>query len=284
MEKSMDIKFHCVTEKNFKNHKQMVRAFLYTDYEIEPHNHDFYEMNIVFNGSGLHQIEKESFRVKIGDVFVIPPDTVHAYYDTNDLDVYHILFKKEFVLSNKDEAIRVPGFLQFMEIEPFLRQNFSRGLYLNLSNTNLAQLKQDIIFMDDENFTDECMYPLKNHTLRKILYWLSYLFDKQMNNEKNVRNGYHEPQIMQALEYIHQNYGERITIEKLCTLSYLSRSTFLRAFSEICNCTPMKYLSDYRCKKAAEMLIEGIGSKTEIAQKCGFYDLSHMKKILDKRK
>jgi len=280
----MDIKFHCNQNSNFINDNQMVRAFLYSDYSIEPHNHDFYEMNIIFGGSGIHCIGKESFIVKYGDVFIIPPGTVHAYYDTKNLDVYHILFKKEYVILNKDEAMTVPGFLQLMEVEPFLRQNFSGGMYLNLSKSQLLQLKQDIFFIDDANFIGENFYPLKNHTLWKILYLMSDMFCTQTKSKKTTKYGYHESQIMETLEYIHQNYGEKITVQKLCELSHLSRSTFLRAFSEVCNCTPMSYLSDYRCKKAVEMLSEGRFSKTETAHKCGFYDLSHMEKNLDKRK
>lgn len=203
----MDIKFHCDLENNFKGKKQNVRAFLYSDYKIEPHNHDFYEMNIVFGGSGVHRIEKECFEAKTGDVFVIPPGTVHAYYDTENLDVYHILFRNEFILANKDDALKIPGFLQFMEIEPFLRQNFSKGLYLNLSKTQLLQLKQDIFFIDDENFEGENLYPFKNHAFLKMLYWMSYVFCEQMGDAKNNKLIYHEPQIMQALEYIHQNFA-----------------------------------------------------------------------------
>ena len=87
----MDIKFHCDSKQNFKNEHQQVRAFLYTDYSIEPHNHDFYEMNIIMRGKGTHKIEKACFSAETGDVFMIPPMKVHSYYDTEDLDVYHIL-------------------------------------------------------------------------------------------------------------------------------------------------------------------------------------------------
>ena len=87
---------------------------------------------------------------------------------------------------------------------------------------------------------------------------------------------------MQALEYIHQNFGEKITVEDLAEKSFLSRSTFLRCFYNICGTTPIKYLNEYRCKKAMEMMTNTEFSKTEIAQNCGFYDLSHMDRFLNK--
>ena len=131
----MDIKFHCDSKQNFKNEHQQVRAFLYTDYSIEPHNHDFYEMNIIMRGKGTHNIEKACFSAETGDVFMIPPMKAHSYYDTEDLDVYHILLHNDFIINNQKENSSIPGFVQFTEIEPFLRQKFSKKMF-TLSSAN----------------------------------------------------------------------------------------------------------------------------------------------------
>lgn len=275
-----EIKFHCSEEGNFKNDLHQVSAFIYTDYFIEAHNHDFYEMNIVMKGTGTHQIEEACFKVKAGDVFVIPPMTIHAYYDTADLDVYHILLHKRFVADNESEAVHVKGYLQLMEIEPFLRRHFSEAMFLHLTQNQLLQLKSELKFIESGGVFDSDDYvPLKNHTTWKIIYWLSYLLFEQMNSgEKKSANKY-EHAVLQALEYIHQSYGEKITIETLCRKTFLSRSTFLRSFDSICGMTPTQYLNDYRCKKAIEMMEHSDLSKTEIAHSCGFYDLSHMERM-----
>ncbi len=277
----MDIKFHCGIERNFPYKWQQVRAFLYTDYSIEPHTHDFYEMNIVVSGKGKHQIENACFDVKAGDVFIIPPMTVHAYFDTKALDVYHILLRKNFILDNQKESANIPGFLQLVEIEPFLRQHFSNEVFLHLSQNQLMQLKNELSFIEEHNALDtEEMAPLKNHITWKILYWFSYLLFKQVHKEdKECLNKYHI-EIIKILEYIHKNYMDKITIDLLCENSFLSRSTFLRSFCNVCECTPMEYVNRYRCKKALEMLDNSNLSKTEIAHSCGFYDLSHMERTI----
>ena len=145
----MNIEFHSSAERNFKTEHQQVRAFLYTDYSIALHNHDFYEINIILKGNGTHQIENACFSVKTGDVFIIPPMTIHAYYDTNELDVYHILLHKDFIINNYSEATTIPGFLQFIEIEPYLRQHFASKIFLHLSHNQLMQLKSDISFIEE---------------------------------------------------------------------------------------------------------------------------------------
>lgn len=273
----MDIEFHCDSEGNLISCANQVRAFLYTDYSIERHNHDFYEMNIILGGKGTHKIENMCFEVKEGDVFMIPPMIVHSYYNTDKLDVYHILLHKSFIDNNINESSSVPGFLQLVEIEPFLRRHFSNEMFLHLSRNQLIQLKADLdIICDNSKYSKETFVPLKIHTTWKILYSLSsMLYDQMFSSGKKAFNKY-DMEIIKTLEYIHQNYSEKITIESLCRNSFLSRSTFLRSFSDVCGCTPIRYLTSYRCEKARKMIENTSLSKTEIANLCGFYDLSHM--------
>lgn len=229
----------------------------------------------------MHRIENSEFDVEIGDVFVIPPMVAHAYIDTDGLEIYHILFQKSFFEKNKEEAEKVNGFLQLTEIEPFLRSNSSNNFFLRLSPRQLIQLWNELDFIDDYGAFDwEEFAFMKYHTAWKIIYWLSGLLYKQMNSSKNAGQANYELQIFKALEYIHIHFPEKITIQTLCKKIYLSRSTFLRNFKALCGISPIEYLNNYRCKKAIELLEHSRNSKTEIAHSCGFYDLSHMERIL----
>ena len=87
-------------------------------------------------------------------------------------------------------------------------------------------------------------------------------------------------QILDALEYIHQHFSEKITIDSLAKKAYLSRSTFIRSFQAFCSCSPIEYLLNYRTQKALDLLGNSTMSKTEIAHFCGFYDLSHMERSI----
>ena len=275
----MDIRFHCDENSNFKRQNSFVRAFSYTEYSIEPHTHDFYEMNIVTRGKGMHQIDSSVFSVAVGDVFVIPPMTSHAYYNTEHLEVYHILLKKDFVRSNQAEAESMPGFLQLMEIEPFLRRNCSESMFLHLNPSQLVEIKDELKFIEERGaFDQEAFSALHRHTTWKIIYHLSYLLFKQNEGEKKVTKC--RQQILDTLEYLHQHFSEKITIDSLAERVYLSRSTFIRSFNAVCGCSPIQHLTKYRTKKALDLLENSVMSKTEIAHFCGFYDLSHMERSI----
>ena len=243
----MNVKFHCDETNNFNNRNGFVRAFTYREYSIEPHTHDFYEINIVMGGRGVHQIESSEFSVNIGDVFVIPPNTIHAYYNTKNLEVYHILLKKDFIASNQVEAVSMPGFLQLMEIEPFLRQNCPDSVFLHLTPSELAELKNELKFIEDDSvFNQENFTALHIHTAWKIIYYLSYLLHRQIEGEKKNLPIKYKRQVLDTLEYLHQHFTEKITVNHLASRVYLSRSTFLRSFQEVCCCSPIQYLNQYR--------------------------------------
>ena len=281
VEISMDAQFQSESKVHFYKPYMRVSAFSYKNYSIEPHTHDFYEMNIVLGGKGRHIIEGASFDVRTGDVFMIPPFTVHAYVDTECLEVYHVLIHKRFIAENSKEAYSMKGFSQFVEIEPYLRSHGADAMFLHLSGNDLMHLRLELEFIEDGGVCDgEAGAPMKHHATWKILYWLSRLLYEQ-GEKKGVRSGSKYDQlIINTLEYIHSSYAEKITTATLCERIYLSRSTFLRNFEEMCGCSPMKYLNDYRCKRALELSEGGKMNKTDIAHACGFYDLSHLEKSL----
>ena len=55
------------------------------------HEQDFYEINIIVKGTGMHYINDNKVLAKVGDVFILPPRVPRGYYDNEGFDVYHLL-------------------------------------------------------------------------------------------------------------------------------------------------------------------------------------------------
>lgn len=274
----MEKDFYCESEPYFDCVEQGVRGFIYRDYEIAPHAHSFYEINIVQAGKGTHIIEERRFPVREGNVFVIPPETVHAYENEGGLEVYHLVLHAHFLDEYIPERQKVSGMSLLTEIEPFLRKN-GAPYFLRLTKSQLLALQNDLLVITDGSEYDyEGSYELKRYTVLKILYYWAHLLQEQTYKRSVPIE--QETVVMRALDYIHNNYAEKITVKTLCAYTYTSRSTFLRQFESVCGCTPIAYVRAYRIKRARELLSEGKIGKTEIAHACGFYDLSHMNREL----
>lgn len=82
-------------------------------------------------------------------------------------------------------------------------------------------------------------------------------------------------EIEQVAEYIHQNYGEKLSVARLAGIVNLSESHFTRTFKKETGIAPMEYLIRVRLDKAKMLLRTGTMNITEIALNCGFNSISH---------
>ncbi len=84
-------------------------------------------------------------------------------------------------------------------------------------------------------------------------------------------------------EYIHTNYAREISLNDLCSLVNLNRTSLNQRFKQQFSCTCMEYLLMYRLKIAQELLSNTNMKMDEIAQNCGFkYDSYFVRQFTNK--
>ena len=262
---------------------EYIKSFVHRNYTIGFHTHSFYELNIVLSGRGEHLIEEMHFEVKRGCVFVIPPNVKHSYKNINSLDVYHMLIHRDFLPNCFGEFFKTPGFSLLFEIEPYFRARYHENMFLTLSEDELNSVLSDVELLKSCGaFSDSQIYA--NAIAKKILAFLCICIAKQSGiGAINAKPNKELLCIADSLNFIHQNYEERITIEMLAERQNMSRATYIRWFNKTCGCSPHQYLMQYRIKKAFEALAVNESSISEIAQSCGFFDASHLRRALNKK-
>lgn len=84
-------------------------------------------------------------------------------------------------------------------------------------------------------------------------------------------------------EYIHAHYADRITLDSLCSLVNLNRTSLNQRFKAQFSCTCMEYLLNYRLKISQELLSNTNMKISEIAESCGFkYDTYFIRQFTTK--
>lgn len=262
---------------------EYIKSFVHRNYSIGYHTHSFYELNIVLSGRGEHMIEGMRREVERGSVFVIPPGVKHSYRNLDTLNVYHMLIHRDFLPSCFGEFQKTTGFSLLFEIEPYLRARYHENMFLTLSEAELDRVLTDVeLIKSCEGIPDGQLYV--NAIAKKTLAFLCICITKQCGVEDVCPKPNRELLcIADSLNYIHLNYEEKLTVDMLAARQNMSRATYIRWFSKTCGCSPHQYIMQYRIKKATEELNGQQGTASDIAQRCGFYDASHMRRALNRK-
>lgn len=120
---------------------------------------------------------------------------------------------------------------------------------------------------------------------RWLLQLINYIYDMYVDRRK--LKFYELPErnnpVTICVEYIQQNYDKDITLNDLCYISNLNRTSLNQKFKQQLKCTCMDYLINYRLKISQELLSNTNMNLEEIAEHCGFKYSSYFTKQFTKR-
>lgn len=77
-------------------------------------------------------------------------------------------------------------------------------------------------------------------------------------------------QLQIMMQYIHENYPRRISLDDIAGTVAMSKSSVLNLFHRYLHISPVRYLVQYRLKRAARLLVTTESSAASIAQDTGF--------------
>ena len=86
-----------------------------------------------------------------------------------------------------------------------------------------------------------------------------------------------------TMQYIHENYTERISVKDICDAVGYSKSTVLSQFKRQFHTTVNAYVNNIRLERAKRMLEDGMLTVSEIALGCGFSDQSYFSKVFSSK-
>ena len=251
----------------------LVHAYPHPNYKLKMHAHQFCEINIITGGEGRHYIGNSSLPVRVGDVFILPPETPHGYFSEGTLDIAHILLSNGFVSRYREELSELPAFSLLFDIEPEVRRSSGRNYNLHIDTHHLFEINEQLSRIIRAENAEE--YTFENVLTLDFIGRLGELLRKSLQKERNEHR-----ELLRVMEYIRENLEQKLTLSLLAQKANMSTATLSRHFREVLQTSPMQYVTACRVSLARELLATGKLNKTEIAQSCGFFDVSHMNKYL----
>ncbi|MCI8843699.1 MAG: AraC family transcriptional regulator [Oscillospiraceae bacterium] len=93
----------------------------------------------------------------------------------------------------------------------------------------------------------------------------------------------YEEKLKLVLRYIHSHYTESITVAELAALCGFSPAHFMSVFKKYMNCGSVRYLNDYRLRRAASALLETDAPVTQVALDNGFQNISYFNRMFKQK-
>lgn len=243
------------------------------------HSHaDFSELVIILEGTAIHIVGNEKFKISKGDVFVISNDTVHGYEAAENFRLCNIMFRMGEVLPKSYDLWKLAGFHALFVIEPFMSKDHTFQSRLKLSLSQLEQLEQQLEKMVEE-------YTKQMEGMKTFLLTSFTLIALELSRQYNVNpNLVRQPYVhlANAVSYLEKNYMDNISVELLAKQANLSARQFSRLFREVYNDSPCNYLLKFRIQKAIIMLGDCKSTIAEVAFRCGFNDSNYFSRQFQK--
>lgn len=258
-----------IDEENFlfvldSNHK--------TDFSMQFHRHDFFELSFVTAGSGTSQrldggevidqpLERDTILLRDGH---LPHRAVDAKGDPlrQIIMIFDAFYLKgmrnaDIVISQLQvhNPIIIQNHLLVEKLKPYLREILYEAYTQSIGRETIMFASLSSILM---------------HLIRELQTNMSYT---EMLHDKRIRK---------AVKYIHNNYFLSLKLHEIAGICNLSARHFSDIFKQETGRSFTQYIHWYRIQRAKDFLTNSSRSITDIAFEVGYDDVSYFTKRFKK--
>jgi AraC-like DNA-binding protein len=246
-----------------------IHAFIFENEQFNApwHYHDEFELTYIMESSGIRHIGSSVDNFSAGELILIHKNTPH--YWKNDMS--YSGGSKSVCVQWKEKSFNdfINDSKEFRTIKKLLDSSISG---IKFTNKNLAKEigeklknlpdltagKKLITFLDI----------LMDLSLSKEIELLSIEGHRYLYSEKSDRR------TTTIFNHIETNYANKITIENMSSITFMTDSSFCKYFKKQFNRSFTNYLNEFRIRKACLLLQETDNKLLDIAMTCGYENMS----------
>lgn len=246
--------------------------------DYPPHRHEFEELVVVREGTGINSVDNMDYPLQAGDIFIMPKGRTHAYNQTHNLICYNLYFDSSQLNFKRWITHALPGFQALFVVEPSYRRKneFNSRLRLRPKSLHLIwSLVESLQSTIEEELPGYRIIALgKFYEIIGLL--CRYYEETDHSDSRKVLR------IAKAISHMETDFCEDMSIDDLAKIAHMSPRNFHRVFIEATGKTPVAYLIGLRIAEAAHQLKSTSKSITEIAFDCGFSDSNYFSRTFRK--
>lgn len=245
-------------------------------WDIEYHNHNFYELIVIESGKGTHHLNGVTFAYKKGDVFLLRPSDAHEFSIKSKTRFIYIKFTEQHIWESlqtdkKRELSKIVQML--MEDRSFVYESAIKN---KADREHLLQLARILL----HEFTDKNLYN-KETCVDLFSAMMTILIRNTMNSGglEQITQGLNQTE--KILYYINVNAmnPDKMKLEHLAKEFMLSPNYISIYIKKQTGFSVQQHVMQHKIKAAEKLLKQSNYNINEIADQLGFNDASHFNKI-----
>lgn len=231
------------------------------------HWHTEIEIHYIVKGNGSFFIDDNEYNVSQGDIVYIGSKLIHSGKSVNNdlLAVCYIIDSSYLLSLNSDN-------LTDRFISELLNTKISKPV-IHTSDMGYNYIKQ---VLNNIDYCAEQKSIIHQLEIKKYLYdFFIQLYKKNYFVLNSTTDSIRcTPIIKQSIRYIQNNMASKLSIDEIASHVGLSTSYFMKMFKQNTKMTCVEYIKSLRLDKATSLLLETSDNILEIAQNCGYSNLS----------
>lgn len=217
------------------------------------HWHDFWELEIVLDGSGQTICNDKRYTIQRGMVSYLTPTDSHQYIITSDMYILRIQFTLE-------------------SINPEILKNFidltNNIIYIN--EEQITRITSICQLLKDNNIPGKTGDIYASQLLQSLLFSLKDEFESGSTITKKT-----PLPIQKALLYIHSHFKENPQLDDISKYLFLSKSYFCSLFKETMGESYKDYIRKLKLNYAMDLIRYSNLPITQISLDSGYTTPSH---------
>ncbi len=236
-----------------------------------PHRHDFYEVLFIKQGSGVHIIDGNSYKIEPPCVFFMSPGQTHKLELSQDIEGFIFLFAADFYLvhrSNQNRLLEFPFFFTLHQDNP--------PLYLG--NLPQAAFIESLFKQAVNEGTNHSSEELQRSILDTILVSCANVYSQ------------HQPRlagkghllVKRFLLLVEENYIKNLSVSDYANFLALTPNHLTQVVRELTGKTSNEIIQAKQILEAKRLLLHTNLSVTQIAEHMSFIDQSYFARFFKK--
>lgn len=245
---------------------------------VTAHWHEEAEFTLITKGSGIYQVQLETYEVSAGDLLFLPPAVLHSITACPGTT----LESETYVFHMNFPGMGIADICSVRYLTPLANQKLIPPVLFgpeHMLHPALSRLFHEInLTYAEAKVGYELM--LKADFLKLIALLLPCC--KEGSSRPHLQTE-HTAKLKAVLEYIELHYMEDLSIPELSKLCYFSEYHFMRFFKKYVGMSCLEYIKNFRLEKAAEQFEQGETSTLEVSLSVGFHNLSYFHREFKKK-